>query len=125
MTDEDRTVTHGADTHTDTHVAAVIDAVGRRRPGRSRRPCRVPPAARLDGFVRGTGPGWGGGAGAYGAGLARFLADQAVVVQANRPSRQTRRRRGKNDTVDAEAAARAVRNGEANGVGAGIENAGS
>lgn len=36
-----------------------------------------------------------------------------TVVEVNRPNRQLRRRRGKNDTVDAEAAARAVLNGEA------------
>lgn len=34
-------------------------------------------------------------------------------MEVNRPNRQTRRRGGKNDTVDAEAAARAALNGEA------------
>ncbi|MGH9119973.1 MAG: IS110 family transposase [Acidimicrobiales bacterium] len=54
------------------------------------------------------------GTGSYGAGLARHLASEDVeVVDVNRPNRQTRRRRGKNDTVDAEAAARAALNGEA------------
>jgi hypothetical protein len=49
------------------------------------------------------------GTGCYGAGLARFLGAQGqVVVEVNRPDRQARRRRGKSDPVDAEAAARAV-----------------
>jgi hypothetical protein len=53
------------------------------------------------------------GTGSYGAGLARHLAGEGVaVVEVNRPNRQTRRR-GKSDPTDAEAAARAVLNGEA------------
>ncbi|MGH9149410.1 MAG: IS110 family transposase [Acidimicrobiales bacterium] len=54
------------------------------------------------------------GTGSYGAGLARHLTSEGVeVVDVDRPNRQTRRRRGKNDTVDAEAAARAALNGDA------------
>jgi len=54
------------------------------------------------------------GCGSWGAGLARFLTAHHVrVVEVNRPNRQNRRRRGKSDTVDAEAAARAVLNGDA------------
>ena len=46
--------------------------------------------------------------------LARHLVSEDVdVVEVNRPNRQARRRRGKNDTVDAEAAARAALNGDA------------
>jgi len=37
-------------------------------------------------------------------------------VEVNRPNRQLRRRRGKDDTTDAEAAARAALNGEATAV---------
>jgi hypothetical protein len=45
---------------------------------------------------------------------ARYLTARGVrVVEVNRPNRQNRRRRGKSDTVDAEAAARAVLSGEA------------
>jgi transposase len=53
---------------------------------------------------------WGiEGTGSFGASLARFLrAHGQVVVEVNRPDRATRRRRGKSDPVDAEAAARAV-----------------
>jgi len=47
-------------------------------------------------------------------GLARFLRAQGLVVlEVNQPSRQTRRRRGKSDPIDAEAAARAVQAGTA------------
>jgi transposase len=53
---------------------------------------------------------WGiEGTGSFGAGLTRFLRGHGqVVVEVNRPNRQLRRRRGKSDPLDAEAAARAV-----------------
>ena len=48
------------------------------------------------------------GTGSYGAGLCRALqAAGHPVVEVNRPDRSTRRRLGKDDTIDAEAAARA------------------
>ena len=48
------------------------------------------------------------GTGCYGAGLCRALqAADLPVVEVNRPDRSTRRRIGKDDTIDAEAAARA------------------
>jgi transposase len=54
------------------------------------------------------------GTGCYGAGLSRWLRQHGHrVVEVNRPDRQTRRRRGKSDVVDAEAAARAVQAGTA------------
>jgi transposase len=54
------------------------------------------------------------GTGSYGAGLCRYLLRNGVeVIEVNRPNRQIRRRRGKSDTTDAEAAARAVLSGEA------------
>src|SRR6266567_3359528 len=54
------------------------------------------------------------GTGTYGAGLTRFLLGQGVqVLEADRPDRTTRRRRGKSDPIDAEAAARAVLAGTA------------
>ena len=57
------------------------------------------------------------GTGCYGAALARFLvAHGQVVLEVNRPDRQARRRRGKSDPVDAEAAARAVQTGEVTAV---------
>jgi Transposase len=57
------------------------------------------------------------GTGCYGAGLARFLtAHDQVVLEVNRPDRSARRRRGKSDPVDAEAAARAVLAGQATSI---------
>jgi transposase len=57
------------------------------------------------------------GTGSYGAGLARFLvAHRQPVWEVNRPDRAARRRRGKSDPVDADAAARAVQAGEATGI---------
>jgi transposase len=56
------------------------------------------------------------GTSSYGAGIARFLRDRGVsVVEVNRPDRATRRRLGKSDPIDAEAAARAVLAGTAGG----------
>lgn len=52
------------------------------------------------------------GTGSYGAGLARHLAGAGVeVAEVMRPNRQMRRRRGKSDAVDAEAAALAALGG--------------
>jgi transposase len=57
------------------------------------------------------------GAGAYGAGLTRYLrAAGHQVVEVNRPNRQTRRRKGKSDSVDVAAAAWAASCGEASGI---------
>jgi transposase len=57
------------------------------------------------------------GTGSYGYRLARHLTDQGIkVVEVNRPDRARRRRKGKNDPVDAEAAARAVLAGDAHAV---------
>jgi transposase len=54
------------------------------------------------------------GTGSFGYRLAQFLTGSGVqVFEVNRPNRITRRRRGKSDPVDAEAAARAVLAGDA------------
>lgn len=111
-----RPVTGGVDTHKDTHVAAVVDSTGRIL-GSEAFPATKAGYARLWGWLC----RWGRvervgveGTGTYGAGLARYLAGRGVaVVEVNRPNRQVRRLRGKSDTVDAEAAARAALNGEA------------
>jgi len=56
------------------------------------------------------------GTGAYGAGLARFLtAEHIVVIEVDRPDRKTRRDQGKSDPIDAYAAARAAASGRASG----------
>src|SRR5690606_5353661 len=57
------------------------------------------------------------GTGSYGAGLTRYLSVQGVsVVEVNRLNRQSRRRNGKSDPADAEAAARATLAGQAIGL---------
>jgi transposase len=98
------------------HVAAVIDAVGRSLANQSF------PATRHDyrcllrwlrphGELVAVGVE---GTGSWDAGLARYLTTRGVaVMEVNRPNRQNRRLRGKSDAVDAEAAARAVLNGQA------------
>jgi len=49
------------------------------------------------------------GTGTYGAGLTRFARAYGLqVVEVNRPDRSTRRRHGKSDPIDAQAAARAT-----------------
>lgn len=49
------------------------------------------------------------GTGTYGAGLCRYLQAEGVqVVEVDRPDRRMRRRQGKSDAIDAEAAARSV-----------------
>ncbi len=116
MTRTSRVVIGGVDTHKDVHVAAVIDEVGKiidtASFATSAKGCR-----ELLSWMRSLGElakvGIEG-TGCYGAGLARLLEDEGVeVAEVNRPNRQARRRRGKSDTVDAEAAARAALNGEA------------
>jgi transposase len=57
------------------------------------------------------------GTGSYGAGLARHLHREGlVVVEVDRPNRQERSRQGKSDTLDAIEAARAALSGRAFGV---------
>ncbi len=116
MTREQRLVIGGVDTHRDVHVAAVVDERG-----------KILDTASFEVTTRGYREllAWlqsfgelvkvgVEGTGAYGAGLSRHLTAEGVeVLEVNRPNRQARRRRGKSDTVDAEAAARAALNGEA------------
>ncbi len=111
MSENDRIVFGGVDTHRDTHVAAVVDATGRVL---SSAPFRadVPGYERLNNWLGSQGRVVRvgiEGTGSYGAGLARYLTGAGVeVVEVNRPNRQLRRRFGKTDTTDAQAAARAA-----------------
>jgi len=109
----------GVDTHADTHTAAVIDTAGRllghrqfdAHPAGYRQLLSwlEPHGHLLKVGVEGTG--------SYGAGLTRFLtAQQIPVLEVNRTDRSTRRRHGKSDPIDAEAAARAVLAGTAAGI---------
>ena len=109
----------GVDTHRDVHVAAVVDTAGRVL-------ASSPFRADATGYEKlGTWLGSHGrivrvgveGTGSYGAGLTRHLMSVGVeVVEVNRPNRQFRRRWGKTDTTDAQAAARAALNGQASGL---------
>jgi transposase len=109
----------GVDTHKDVHVAVLLDRLGRYLAGAS---FASTDAANSD-LVAWTGR-YGQvatagveGTGSYGYRLAQHLSDQGIdVVEVNRPDRARRRRNGKNDPVDAEAAARAVLAGEARAV---------
>jgi transposase len=111
-------VTLGVDTHAEVHVVAALDHLGREL-GTLSITTTVAGFRQLIAWasefgvidrigVEGTG--------SWGAGLARWLRDEGmVVVEVDRPSRRTRRRHGKSDTIDAIAAARAVQSGEATG----------
>jgi transposase len=112
-------LTVGVDTHKDVHVACAKDQLGRRL-ATTLVPTTTAGYAEL---LR-----WAGtlgqveafgieGTGCYGAELVRFLhAHGQRVLEVNRPDRAARRRHGKSDPVDAEAAARAVQADEATGL---------
>ncbi len=109
-------VVGGVDTHADVHVAAAIDANGGVL-GIESFPADLRGYEALVGWLVGLGPVIRvgvEGTGSYGVGLSRFLHDQDIeVVEVDRPNRQTRRRLGKSDPIDAEAAARAALSGSA------------
>ena len=110
----------GVDTHRDTHVAAVVDAVGRVL-GSESFETEESGYRRMVAWFESRGElvlVGVEGTGSYGAGLVRYLADANIeVVEVNRPNRQLRRQKGgKSDSVDAEGAARAALNGEATAV---------
>jgi transposase len=106
-----RKVIVGVDTHKHIHVAVAIDHRGARlgdlavsadTGGYSQLERWAQALGRIDRFgIEGTG--------SYGAGLTSFLRRCGHrVVECNREDRRARRRNGKSDTVDAEAAARSV-----------------
>lgn len=109
-------VVGGVDTHLQVHVAAAADHVGQMLATRSF-PATTVGYRELLGWLRSHGRVVRvgvEGTGSYGAGLARFLAaEEVAVMEVNRPDRQRRRLRGKSDSADAQAACRAVLNGDA------------
>jgi transposase len=115
--DQDTRITVGVDTHTDLHVGVALDQFGRRL-GTLSVPTTPAGFAELVAWASGFGVieriGIEG-TGSYGAGLARWLRARGLtVVEVERPhrhGRQARRRRGKSDPLDAEAAARALQAG--------------
>jgi transposase len=116
MAQESTRVIGGVDTHKDVHVAAVVDDRGKLLDAEEF-PTTAAGYTKLLTWMQSFGvldKVGVEGTGAYGAGLARYLATEGItVVEVNRPNRQMRRRRGKSDSVDAEAAARAALNDEA------------
>ncbi|MDQ6616040.1 MAG: IS110 family transposase [Actinomycetota bacterium] len=116
--DDETRVTVGVDTHKDTHVARAKDQLGR-RVGEKTIPTTPAGYTDLLAWARGLGAveTFGlEGTGSYGAGLARYLRRHGqVVVEVIRPNRQARRRNGKSDPADADAAASAVLAGDAAG----------
>ncbi len=113
-----RCITGGVDTHKDTHTVAALDENGRllsvaHFPTTSSGYEKLHAWLGAFGTIARVGIE---GTGSYGAGLSRYFRKKSVsVVEVNRPNRQLRRQRGKSDSVDAEAAARAALAGEATG----------
>ena len=111
-------VTVGVDTHKDVHVARAKDELGRSL-GEKHVSATAAGYRELLSWARDLGEleAFGiEGTGSYGAGLARFLlanAGEVKVFEVIRPNRQRRRRNGKSDPADADAAASAVLAGEA------------
>ena len=114
-----RRIAVGVDTHKHTHVAVALNMVGtviaqlaitvdRSGYAELERWARelTTPGGQVEFGVEGCG--------SYGAGLASHLRRRGHrVLEVNRPDRQVRHLRGKNDPIDAEAAARAVLSGAA------------
>jgi transposase len=109
----------GVDTHKDLHVAAVLTALGVLL-ATSSFPTTAKGYRELLAWARGFGAVNRAGVectGSYGAALSRHLNSEAVtVIEVNRTDRGNRRRRGKTDTIDAEAAARGVLSGRATAI---------
>lgn len=109
-----RVVIGGVDTHKELHVAAVIDTSETVLATSSFSTTRAGYRAlirwlRSFGDVRRVGVE---GTGSYGAGITRHLADAGVeVLEVDRPDRSDRRRKGKDDDLDAISAARAALHG--------------
>jgi transposase len=106
----------GVDTHKLTHAAVAVSALGARLGSltisANRRGYQALQAwAGSLGVVRAFGIA---GTGSYGAGLSRFLGKHDhPVFEVNRPNRQLRQQKGKDDALDAESAARSVLAGQA------------
>ncbi|WP_449343323.1 IS110 family transposase [Streptomyces rhizosphaerihabitans] len=106
----------GVDTHKDVHVAAVITVLGVLL-AHKEFPVTAIGYRQLLAWASSFGVLHRAGVectGSYGAALARFLSRENIqVIEVNQPDRALRRKRGKTDAVDAEAAARAVLSGRA------------
>ncbi len=106
----------GVDTHKLSHAAVAINGIGARLDAVSI-PANGKGYKALQAWAQALGPvrAFGvEGTGSYGAGLSRFLSEHGhTVLDVNRPNRQLRHQKGKDDPLDAESAARAVLSGQA------------
>ena len=111
---EEGQVAIGADTHKEIHVAAAVDwqgaLVDERCFATTRQGYR-----QLESWARSLGDVLRAGvecSGSYGSGLARHLAKNGfTVLEVTSPDRTVRRKRGKDDSIDAEMAAEAALSG--------------
>jgi len=107
----DRDVVGGVDTHKDLHVAAVVDGLDRVLQSRSFATTRQGYKQMLTwmrsfGQLRRIGVE---ATGTYGAGLLRYMQNAGVeVLEVTTPDTHDRRKRGKNDDLDAQNAAHAA-----------------
>lgn len=120
MASSDRRVIGGVDTHGDVHVGAVLDSTSGRHLATASFPTTSAGYARLLEWLRSFGIVEQVGVestGSWGAGLTRHLSAEGIeVIEVDRPDRKARRFEGKSDPTDAQAAARAVHSGRAQGV---------
>lgn len=111
----ERRVVGGVDTHKDLHVSAVIDTQGRLLASMGFPTTRKGYRLMLE-WMRSFGVLEVVGVeatGTYGAGLLRYMSGKGVsVLEVTAPDRRSRRMRGKNDHLDAEAAAHAALSGQ-------------
>jgi transposase len=112
----DRKIIVGVDTHKYAHVAVALDSLGVRL-GEQHISANREGYARLEAWAASLGKvrAFGvEGTASYGVGLASYLRRTGHrIVEVNRGDRRSRRNNGKTDTLDAEAAARAVLSGTA------------
>ena len=116
MPDSAQAVIGGVDCHSDFHVAAALDPQGRLL-GTESFPATTVGYRSAHEWLASFGPVAAVGVestGSFGAALARSLIERGCrVVEVNQPHPHLRSRRGKNDAIDAEAAARKVLSGQA------------
>ena len=119
MEGRERRIVGGVDTHKDLHVAAVVDEQDQVIETRCFATTRQGYRQMLT-WMRSFGELQRIGiesTGSYGAGLLRFMQQAKVqVLEVTTPDRQDRRRRGKNDDLDAQNAAHAALAGQQSSV---------
>ena len=115
MSEERTNVIGGVDCHSRTHHAVALDGRGQRL-GDAQFPATIAGYQALHAWLEGFGAIEALGiesTSSYGAGLTRWLTGRQIrVLEVNQPHKHTRSRKGKSDSVDAEAAARKVLAGE-------------